>query len=71
MLWTIAVAFIILWLMGLMAGYTASLFIHALSVIAVVLLLVSLIREINIYQELKHKLCSRNSRIENSKNISL
>ena len=70
-LWTIAVILIIIWLLGLMAGYTTGLFIHGLSAIAVILLMVSLIRKVNIYRELRHILRSRNYRRTSSKNISL
>jgi hypothetical protein len=60
MLWTIAVVLVILWLLGLMVGYTESVFIHGLSAIAVVLLLVSLIQEVNINRKLKYILRNRN-----------
>jgi len=40
MLYTIAVLLLILWLLGLVSGYTIGAFIHVLLVIAVVLLLV-------------------------------
>jgi Family of unknown function (DUF5670) len=40
MLYTIAVILLILWLLGLVSGYTIGAFIHVLLVIAVVLLLV-------------------------------
>ena len=40
MLYTIAVVLLILWLLGLVSGYTIGAFIHVLLVIAVVLLLV-------------------------------
>ncbi|MGH9199307.1 MAG: lmo0937 family membrane protein [Acidimicrobiia bacterium] len=43
MLETIAVILIILWLLGLVSGYTLGNFIYILLVIAVVLLLVRLI----------------------------
>ncbi len=43
MLETIAVILIILWLLGMVSGYTIGAFIHVLLVIAVVLLLVQLI----------------------------
>ena len=39
MLYTIAVALLILWLLGLVSGYTLGAFVHVLLVIAVVLLL--------------------------------
>lgn len=43
MLYTIAVILLVLWLLGLVTGYTISAFIHVLLVIAVVLFLVGLI----------------------------
>jgi hypothetical protein len=43
MLETIAVILIVLWLLGLVSGYTVGAFIHVLLVIAIVLLLVRLI----------------------------
>jgi len=43
MLYTIAVVLLILWLLGLVSGYTIGAFIHVLLVIAVVLLLVQLV----------------------------
>lgn len=43
MLYTIAVILLILWVLGLVSGYTIGAFIHALLVIAVVLLLVGLV----------------------------
>jgi hypothetical protein len=39
-LYTIAVVLIIMWLLGLVSGYTIGAFIHVLLVIALVLLLV-------------------------------
>jgi Family of unknown function (DUF5670) len=44
MLWTIAVILIVLWLLGLVSSYTLGGFIHALLVIAVVVLLIGLIQ---------------------------
>jgi hypothetical protein len=44
MLWTIAVVLIALWLLGLVSSYTMGGFIHALLVIAIVMVLVRLIR---------------------------
>ena len=70
-MWTIAVVLIILWMLALMAGYTIGLLIHVLCAIAVVLLLVSIIREITIYREFNHLLRSRDYRRSDSKNISL
>ena len=43
MLYTIAVILIVLWLLGLVSGYTIGAFIHVLLVIAVVLFLVGLL----------------------------
>jgi hypothetical protein len=43
MLWTIAVALVILWLLGLVSGYTMGSFIHILLVIAVIVVLVRVI----------------------------
>ena len=43
MLYTIAVILLVLWLLGLVSGYTIGAFIHVLLVIAVVLFLVGLL----------------------------
>jgi hypothetical protein len=43
MLYTLAVVLLILWLLGVVSGYTISAFIHVLLVIAVVLVLVQFI----------------------------
>jgi hypothetical protein len=43
MLETIAIILIVLWLLGMVSGYTISNFIHILLVIAVVLFLVRLL----------------------------
>ena len=43
MLYTIAVVLLILWLLGLVSGYTIGAFIHVLLVIAIVLILVGLV----------------------------
>ena len=43
MLYTIAVVLLILWLLGLVSGYTIGAFVHLLLVIAVVLFLVGLV----------------------------
>jgi hypothetical protein len=40
MLWTIAVVLVILWLLGLVSGYTMGNFIHILLVIAIIVVLV-------------------------------
>lgn len=44
MLWTIAVVLIILWLLGLVTGYTMGNFIHILLVIAIIVVLVRIIQ---------------------------
>lgn len=43
MLYTLAVILIILWLLGIVTGYTIGSFIHILLVIAVIMILVNLI----------------------------
>ena len=43
MLYTIAVVLIILWLLGLVTGYTIGSFIHILLVIAVIMILINFI----------------------------
>ena len=43
MLYTIAVVLIILWLLGLVSSYTIGGFIHALLVIAIIVILVQVI----------------------------
>ena len=44
MLWTVAVVLIVLWLLGLVSSYTMGGFIHALLVIAIVVVLVNVIQ---------------------------
>ena len=44
MLWTIFIILLVLWLLGLVSGYTIGGFIHILLVIAVVVLLIRLIQ---------------------------
>ncbi|MEN6489039.1 MAG: lmo0937 family membrane protein [Smithella sp.] len=44
MLWTIAVVLLILWLLGLISGYTLGNFIHILLVIAIIVLIVGFIQ---------------------------
>jgi hypothetical protein len=44
MLWTIGVILIILWLLGVISGYTISGFIHVLLVIAIVVVLIRIIQ---------------------------
>lgn len=43
MLYTLAVVLLILWLLGMVSGYTVGAFIHVLLVIALVLILVQVI----------------------------
>jgi hypothetical protein len=43
MLYTLAVVLLILWMLGMVSGYTIGAFIHVLLVVAVVLVLVQLI----------------------------
>ena len=43
MLWTIAVVLAVLWLLGLITSYTMGGFVHALLVIAVVIVLLRII----------------------------
>jgi hypothetical protein len=43
MLFTIAVVLLILWVLGLVTGYTLGAFVHVLLVIAIVLFLVGLL----------------------------
>ncbi len=43
MLWTIFVILVILWLLGLVSGYTIGGFIHILLVIAIVVVLIRII----------------------------
>jgi len=44
MLWTIAVILVVLWLLGIVSGYTMGNFIHILLVIAIVIVLVRVIQ---------------------------
>ena len=44
MLWTIFVILLILWVLGLMTGYTMGGVIHALLVIAIVVVLIQVIQ---------------------------
>ena len=43
MLWTIFVILLILWLLGMVSGYTIGSFIHLLLVLALVVLLINII----------------------------
>ena len=44
MLWTIFVILLIMWLLGLVSGYTIGGFIHVLLVIAIVVVLIRIIQ---------------------------
>jgi hypothetical protein len=44
MLWTIFIILLVLWLLGLVSGYTLNGFVHILLVIAVVVLIIRLIQ---------------------------
>jgi hypothetical protein len=44
MLWMIFVILVVLWLLGLVSGYTIGGFIHILLVIAIVVVLITIIR---------------------------
>jgi hypothetical protein len=44
MLWTIFIILLVLWLLGLISGYTMGGFIHILLLIAVVVLIIRLIQ---------------------------
>ena len=44
MIWTIFVVLVMLWLLGLVSGYTIGGFIHVLLVIAIVVVLIRIIQ---------------------------
>jgi len=44
MLWTVAVILLVLWALGLVTSYTMGGFIHALLVIAIVVVLINVIQ---------------------------
>jgi hypothetical protein len=44
MLWTIFVILLVLWLLGLVSGYTLGGFIHVLLVVAIVIALIRIIQ---------------------------
>ena len=44
MLWTICVILLVLWLLGLVSGYTIGGFVHVLLVIAIIVVLIQVIR---------------------------
>lgn len=43
MLWTILVILLVLWLLGLVSGYTVGGFVHVLLVVALVILVINLL----------------------------
>jgi hypothetical protein len=43
MLWTILVILLVLWLLGLVSGYTVGGFVHLLLILAVVILVINLL----------------------------
>jgi low affinity Fe/Cu permease len=59
MLWTIAVVLLILWMLGLVTGFTMGWVIHIVFAAAVALLVISLSQEAMINQKLRHILRSR------------
>ena len=59
MLWTIAVVLIILWMLGLVTGFTVGSFIHIIFAAAVALLVVSLSQEAMINQKMRRVLRNR------------
>ncbi len=44
MLWTVFVILLVLWLLGLVSGYTLGGFLHVLLVIAIVIVLIRIIQ---------------------------
>ena len=71
MLWAISVGLIVLWMLGLVTGYGSDLFIHGLYAIAVVLLVVSINREVSIYRGLRQMVHRRNYRRASSGTIGI
>jgi len=69
MLWTIAVVLIIVWMLGLVTGYPTVVFFHGLYAVAVVLLVVSINREVSIYRGLRNMMRGRNMRRANQGTI--
>ena len=59
MLWMIAVVLIILWMLGLVTGFTVGSFIHIIFAAAVALLVVSLSQEAMINQKMRRVLRNR------------
>ena len=50
MLWTIFGVLLVLWLLGLVSGYTIGGFIHILLVIAIVVVLIRMIQDEDLYK---------------------
>ncbi|MHB8770789.1 MAG: lmo0937 family membrane protein [Syntrophales bacterium] len=71
MLWVIAVALIIGWMLGMVTDYASGLIIHSLYAVAVVLLVVSINREVNIYRGLRHMVRGRSFRRADSGSVGL
>ena len=44
MLWTITILLVVLWLLGMVSGYTLGAWIHVLLILAVVALILAIIR---------------------------
>jgi nitrogen fixation/metabolism regulation signal transduction histidine kinase len=62
MLWTIAVVLIILWMLGLVTGFTMGSFIHIIFAAAVALLVISLSQEAMINQKMRRVLRNRGAK---------
>jgi hypothetical protein len=71
MLWTMAVVLIILWMLGLLTGFGTEFFFHGLYALAVILLVVSINREVSVYRHLNNMVRGRGYRRANSGNIGL
>jgi hypothetical protein len=67
MLWTIAVVLVILWLLGLVTGFTMGAFIHVLFIAAVALIVTSLSQEVMINRKLRHVLRGFGSKPDNKR----
>lgn len=64
MLWAMAVILIILWMLGLVTGFTMGSAIHVIFAAAVTMLVISLSQEAMINQKLRHVLQSRGPKRE-------
>ena len=64
MLWTMAVILIILWMLGLVTGFTVGSAIHVIFAAAVAMLVISLSQEAMINQKLRHVLQRRGPKRE-------